>query len=212
MRYTPRPTRPTSLFLALLVTVVAANGCTALVRPNFTPELVKLRPGQYQLDPMHSYLIFRIDHLGLSKIVGRFNRLEANLDFDPEKPDQMRLRAIVESASIDVNNTDLETTLQDKNWFDTTHFPQITFNNDSVEITDTGELNLAGTLSMRGISRTINLKAKFNGGADNLITRKYTIGFSASTIINRSDFGMDAFSAFVGDTVEVEAHGEFLKQ
>jgi len=58
----------------------------------------------------------------------------------------------------------------------------------------------------------LDLLTTFNGGADNFITGKYTIGFSATTQLKRSDFGMDAFAAFAGDTVDIEMHGEFLKQ
>ncbi len=192
--------------------LLTSTGCTNLIRPNFTPELIKLRAGEYQLDPMHSYLLFKIEHLGLSKIVGRFNTVNATLDFDPKQIQRMQLNAIVSADSIDVNNTDLESTLQEPDWFDTARFPQITFNSESVKLTATEDLEITGTLSMRGISKVITLQAKFNGGADNLITRKYTIGFSATATIKRSDFGIDAFSALVGDTVELEAHGEFLKQ
>ncbi len=192
--------------------LLTSTGCTNLIRPNFTPELIKLRAGDYQLDPMHSYLLFKIEHLGLSKIVGRFNTVNATLDFDPKQIQKMQLNAIVSADSIDVNNTDLESTLQEPDWFDTARFPQITFNSESVKLTATEDLEITGTLSMRGISKVITLQAKFNGGADNLITRKYTIGFSATATIKRSDFGIDAFSALVGDTVELEAHGEFLKQ
>ncbi len=192
--------------------LLTSTGCTNLIRPNFTPELIKLRAGDYQLDPMHSYLLFKIEHLGLSKIVGRFNTVNATLDFDPKQIQRMQLNAIVSADSIDVNNTDLESTLQEPDWFDTARFPQITFNSESVKLTATEDLEITGTLSMRGISKVITLQAKFNGGADNLITRKYTIGFSATATIKRSDFGIDAFSALVGDTVELEAHGEFLKQ
>ena len=64
----------------------------------------------------------------------------------------------------------------------------------------------------RGIKQAVVLNTTFNGGADNLITRKYTIGFSASAQIKRSEFGIDSFAAFVGDDIDIELHGEFLRQ
>lgn len=199
-------------YFLLILTLLSSTGCANLIRPNFTPELATLRAGEYQLDPMHSYLLFKIEHLGLSKIVGRFNNVDATLDFNPKQIENMQLSAIVSADSIDVNNPDLESTLQEPDWFDTARFPQITFNSSSVNLTTTEDIEITGTLTLRGISKAITLNAKFNGGADNLITRKYTIGFSATTTIHRSDFGIDAFSALVGDTVELEAHGEFLRQ
>lgn len=197
------------LLISLLITL---SGCTQLIRPNFTQKLTELRPGEYQLDPTHSYLLFRIDHLGLSKIVGRFNEIDATLDFDPTDPESMVLNGLINADSIDLNNPDLESTLQESDWFNTANFPQLTFNSESVQVLDSGQLEISGVFSMRGVSQPLTVTAVFNGGADNLITRQYTIGFSASANLNRSDYGMDSFSAFAGDEIEIELHGEFLRQ
>ena len=187
-------------------------GCTQLIRPNFTPTFTELRAGEYELDKMHSYLLFRIEHLGLSMIVGRFNTIDASLDFDPTQPELMALNGIVAADSIDLNNADLESTLQEPDWFDSGKYPQLVFESDAVEVIEEGKLAISGLFTMRGITQPLTLNATFNGGADNLITRKYTIGFSANATLNRSDYGMDAFSAFAGDEIEVELHGEFLRQ
>ena len=196
----------------LLVTLLLTTSCTSLVRPNFTQELVKLRAGQYQLDKQHSFLIFRIGHLELSKIVGRFNTFDATLDFDPQTPENMTLSGLVQANSIDLNNEDLENTLQESDWFNTAQFPRLVFNSSSVSVTDNNKFLINGELTMRGVTQPATVTATFNGGADNLLTRKYTIGFSANATLKRSDFGMDTFSAFIGDTIEVELHAEFQRQ
>ncbi len=198
------------LLIILLATVL--SGCTSLIRPNYTQQITELRPGQYQLDKMHSYILFRIDHLGLSKIVGRFNTFNASLDFNPDNITAMALNGIIDSNSIDINNDDLESTLQEGAWFDSMRFPQITFTSQLIEPRDDGTIDITGDLTLRGITRPVVLNTTFNGGADNLITRKYTIGFSASAQIKRSAYGMDSFEAFVGDDIEIELHGEFLRQ
>ena len=196
------------LIATLLFSLTA---CTALIRPNFTPEFVELRPGQYQLDKQHSFINFRIGHLGLSKIVGRFNNIDATLDFDPATPETLVLNGVIAADSIDLNNDDFESTLQEASWFDSERYPQLTFKSESVTAITDNQLEITGTLSMRGVSIPITLNTTFNGGADNIITRKYTIGFSANATISRSDFGMDTFSAFASDEIEVEMHGEFLR-
>ena len=196
----------------LLLSFGLLGSCTSLVRPNFTQELVELKPGQYRLDKMHSYLNFRIDHLGLSKIIGRFNDFQATLDFDPENPTAMKLTGVVAPTSIDVNNKDLENTLQESDWLDSERYPQIVFTSESVKETGVNQFAVSGTLSMRGISKPLTLEARFNGGADNIITRKYTIGFQANANLLRSEFGMDTFTAFAGNEIEIELHGEFLRQ
>ncbi len=198
--------------LVSLTALLFLVSCTQLIRPNFTPVLTELRAGEYQLDKMHSFLLFRIEHLGLSKIVGRFNTFDASLDFDPSNPEAMTLNGIIAADSIDINNPDLESTLQEPDWFDSEQFPQLVFESNTVEVIEDNKLAISGLFTMRGITQPLTLIATFNGGADNLITRKYTIGFSATALVNRSDFGMDTFSAFAGDEIEVELHGEFLRQ
>ncbi len=203
-----------SVYRAIVIAVMLLNlyACQSIIRPNFTTELKTLRAGQYQLDPQHSFLLFKVDHLGLSKIVGRFNKLEASLDFDPENPTGLKLSGLIAANSIDLNNDDLEETLQDDTWFNSALYPQISFVSTTVSLTNEGKINIEGILAMRGTERPVSLLAKFNGGADNRLTRKYTIGFSAQTSISRSDFGMDTFSAFIGDDIEIELHGEFQRQ
>jgi len=198
--------------IAAILTLLLSSACTSLVRPNFTDEVVELRKGQYQLDKMHSYLNFKVDHLGLSKIVGRFNEFNATLDFDPNNPKAMKLNGVIAANSIDLNNADLESTLQEESWFNSEQYPQIVFDSKSVNMVRDNEFEIEGMLSMRGVKLPIIVATTFNGGADNLITRRYTIGFSATAQLKRSEFGMDTFSAFAGDNIEIELHGEFLRQ
>jgi len=197
---------------SLLALLLFSTGCVSLVRPNFSNQLVELRQGQYQLDKTHSFLNFRIEHLGLSKLVGRFNDFTATLDFDPQNPQQLKLEGLINSASIDLNNKDLEQTIREPNWLHSEAYPQIIFTSESTEVTQDNQLLITGTLTLRGISLPLEIQATFNGGADNLLTRKYTIGFTATAKLNRVAFGIDKFTAFVGNTVEVELHGEFQRQ
>jgi len=196
----------------LLIATLFTTSCVSVVRPNFTEKLVELRAGQYSLDSKHSYLLFRIDHLGLSKVIGRFNKISATLDFDPAKPESLTLQGIIESDSIDLNDSDLESTLKEPSWLDSTSYPQITFESTQTTLLESGQLQINGILNMRGVNKPLSLLANFNGGADNLITGKYTIGFSATSTLNREDFGMDKFQGIVGKTLDVELHGEFLRQ
>ncbi len=192
--------------------LISLSACVNIVRPNFSTELKSLRAGQYKLDPQHSFIIFRIGHLGLSSIVGRFNTLDASLDFDPTNPVGLKLSGLIAADSIDLNNPDLEDTLQEASWFNSAEFPQIIFESTNVSAASDSTLEIEGMLSMRGVTQPVTLQATFNGGADNILTRKYTIGFSAQAQISRSNFGMDTFTAFVGDVIEVELHGEFQRQ
>jgi len=201
------------IFFAFVVTIfcLGQSACANLVRPNYSQKLVELRPGAYTLDPEHAYINFRIGHLGLSTIVGRFNVVAGSLEFNPENITDLSLQGIIEATSIDVNNVELEETLRESDWFDTASYPQINFISTSVERLDDNTVNIVGDLTLRGVTKEIIVKTRFNGGADNFLTGKYTLGFSANTTIQRSDYGMDSFAALVANDVDVEMHGEFQR-
>lgn len=202
-----------SVLLCFLIAISGfLNGCAAVVRPNYQTELAKLRPGDYELDPAHSFLVFKIDHLGLSTYVGRFNDIHATLDFDPASISQLRLDSVVSMASVDVNDADLEERLASPDWFDVPQFPEARFVTVKVEEGLDGNFLFTGDLTFRGVTRPVVLSATFNGGADNLLTGRYTLGFSATGSFNRSDFGMDQWESLVGDEVSLEVYAEFLRK
>lgn len=199
------------LVCCVLVLASILAGCVSLVRPNFTQTLSELRSGEYLLDPEHAYVHFRIEHLGLSTIVGRFNTVKASLDFDPKDIAAMRLDGVVDVSSLDLNNSDLEDRLRGSDWFDAARFPEATFETQSVELGEGNDFVIAGTFTLRGITRPMALAATFKGGADNLLTGKYTLGFAATGSFLRSDYGIDGFAALVADEVFIELNAEFQR-
>ena len=186
-------------------------GCAGLVRPNYTQTLSELRSGDYVLDPEHAYVHFRIEHLGLSTVVGRFNTVQATLDFDPENIAAMRLDGVVVVSSIDLNNEDLESRLVGTDWFDAAQFPEATFETQSVVAGGDNDFLITGNFTMRGITLPMQLDATFKGGADNLLTGKYTLGYAATGSFLRSDFGVDGFAALIADEVFIELNAEFQR-
>lgn len=195
----------------VVVLCMSLSACANLIRPNYSQELTELRPGAYTLDPEHAYVNFRVGHLGLSTIVGRFNVVAGSLDFDPANITGLSLQGIIEAASVDVNNAELEETLEEGAWFDTASYPQITFVSTSVQSAGDNTVNIVGDLTLRGVTKQIVVQTRFNGGADNFLSGKYTLGFSANSTIKRSDYGMDSFAALVANDIELELHGEFQR-
>lgn len=198
--------------LITLLAILSLTSCISWVTPTVEPELLELKSGQYQLDPNHAALIFKIQHLGLSTYVGRFNQFDASLSFDPDNMSASSLEAIVGIASIDINNADLEETLQGSTWFNSQVFPQARFKSHSVSPISATSFNFTGDLTLRGVTKPVTFVATFHGGADNWMTGKYTLGFSAVGSINRSDFDMSSYIPIVGDVISLEIYAEFLKQ
>ncbi len=188
-------------------------GCSYLLTPSVEKQIENLESGEYQLDASHTTVLFKVSHMGLSTYVGRFNRFDASLDFDPLNIAQTRLDAYVETASVDVNNTDLEETLRGGSWFDAESFPRATLKTLSVEPSDNDDAQFLfnAELTLLGVTKPIKLNATFNGGADNMLTGYYTLGFTATGAIKRSDFGMDSYIPMVGDEITIEIFAEFQK-
>ena len=202
------------LLLSLLVLSpgILLTGCESLIAPSVNTELTTLRKGSYRIDPAHAALLFKVDHMGLSTYVGQFTDFDATLDFDPNNLTATTLDAVVKIASIDVNNASLEDTLKGGNWFNLKQYPEATFNTVAVEVLDDNSFLFTGNLTLLGITAPVTLRVRFNGGANNLLTGRYTLGFTATGTMRRSDFGMDKYLAIVGDEVALEVYAEFQRR
>lgn len=197
--------------LVLIAASLMASGCTSLVRPNYETALSELRNGDYTLDPDHAYLLFKVPHLGLSKVVGRFNEVDAALDFDPSDITALRLDGVVSVASIDLDDESLERRLLGGGWLDAEQHPEARFTTTEVAAGEGDAFNVTGDFTLRGVTFPLTLQARFGGGADNLLTGRYTLGFEARGTLSRSAYGVDGLAALVGDTIEIEIHAEFQR-
>lgn len=202
--------KSTSIIVALLLTL-GLSACGYLIKPSVKTGVVNLQPGSYNIDPAHTSLLFKINHMGMSTFVGRFNKVDASLEFDPKKMADAKLSAIISVASIDVNSHDLEESLRSSSWLDAGKYPQARFDTTSVKVLDDTHAIFTGNLSLHGVTAPVDLAVEFNGAGDNILTGRYTLGFSATAHIKRSKFGVDYLVPAIGDDVAVEVYAEFQK-
>lgn len=197
--------------LLWLAAALSLSACASLVTPNVSTASTALRSGGYSLDPHHASLVFKINHLGFSNYVGRFERFDASLDFDAAEPTAARVDAVIDMTSLDVANDEFAATLMGPNWFDAAQFPQAVFH--ATSITTTGDQTgvMTGDLTLHGVTRPVTLDVTFNGGAQDILRRAYVVGFSAHGSINRDDFGVDRFDGVISDQVTIEIEAEFEK-
>jgi len=188
------------------------TSCGTLIKPNVKTGIIQLEKGSYTLDQTHVAVLFKINHMGLSTFVGRFNKVDATLEFDPGNIVAAKLSAVIDVASIDASNPDLEETLRGSSWLDTEKYPQAFFKTTNVSVLDQNSAVFAGELTLHGVTAPINLTVTFNGGANNMLTGFYTLGFSATSTFNRSTFGIDYLIPAIGDAVAIEVFAEFLQK
>lgn len=204
--------RRLTLICAGAAALAACSLLAPLAKPDLSAEASALRDGAYRLDGDHAALIFRIDHLGFSKYLGRFENFDASLDFDPDNPAAAGLEAVIDMASLDVANPEFAATLLGPAWFDAEAHPQAIFRSTAIEVTGETSGLLRGELTLKGQTAPVVLEVVFNGGArDRLRANQYVVGFSARGTLDRTAFGVSRFSGLIADNVDIEIQAEFIR-
>jgi polyisoprenoid-binding protein YceI len=196
-------------FLMVSMAIFVLAGAAQASAP--TTALTAQDSGAYRLDTEHASIIFTVRHLGFSNYTGRFNQFDATLTLDAVNLEKSRVKVTVNPGSVDVHDSSLEATLADTEFFDTGKFPEAVFVSTRVEKTSATTLDIHGDLTLRGVTRPLVLKAVFNGVGNDPFLRKRKLGFSATTSMRRSDFGMKAYLPDVGDEVNLTIEAEFIK-
>ena len=171
----------------------------------------------YTIDSAHSRLGFVVRHLGFSKVRGSFETFEGTLRIDPSDISSLHTEAKIEVASVTTNEPKRDEHLRSGEFFDAENHPHLTFRSTSVENVNGDTFNLKGYLTIRGITKEIELLAEMLGEAKDPWggTR---IGFEARTLVNRKDFGLtwnvalEAGGFLVGDDVEIVLEVQAVKQ
>lgn len=176
--------------------------------------------GDYKMDPLHSTLIFRVDHLGFSKYTARFRRFDAQLRFDPRNLTATQLTATVDPRSIETDFPDpkynFNAELAGEQWLDAAKFPEIAFRTTRVEDLGNQAMRVHAELTLHGVTRPIVLDATYNGGyVGHPLDPHARVGFSAHGVLRRSEFGISGGipqaggNLGVGDRVAIAIETEF---
>ena len=171
--------------------------------------------GTYKIDPTHASLTWKVSHMGMSNYTARFTKLDATLAFDPAKPETAKLTATVDPTSIRTDYPFVEKENFDKvlvesaKWFNAGVAKTITFNSTAVKMTGAKTADVTGDLTLLGVTKPVVLKVTFNGGMkEHPFTKKPAIGFSATGVVKRSEFGMGNAIPVVGDDVTLLIEAE----
>lgn len=163
---------------------------------------------QYPIDANHSTVGFAVSIMGsLSKVNGKFTEFAVTLTNDEKDITKSSVSVVIKAASINTGITARDNDLRSGNFFDVEKYPEITFQSKRIE--RKGKQLLAiGTFTMHGISKEIALPFQITGVSKDPTSKKMNLGYSARTVLNRRDYGINwthpKVSNFVGDKVEIE--------
>lgn len=166
--------------------------------------------GAYRTDPRHAYITFSYNHMGMSHPQVRWRSWTGELDWDTEDPAASAILVTIDAASVDSGVDEFDGHLKNEKFFDVAAYPVITFESTSIERAGPNSGRIAGELTIKGVTRPVVLDAAINGAAKDDASGIYKLGFSATTTVKRSEFGVDAYTPYVSDDVVIAIEAEFV--
>ncbi len=188
-------------------TLITASATIAQTAPSSAPASVKA--GTYTIDSHHTLVQFGVTHFGINEFFGTFPGAAGTLTIDPANLATTRLDVRVPVASVSTTNATLDQELVSADWIDAAKFPDMRFVSTKVTRTGTHTADVAGNLTLHGVTRPIVLKATFNAAATNPMNKAYTLGFKASGVINRTEFGVSKYAPLVSDATTLTITAAF---
>ncbi len=171
----------------------------------------------YQLDPSHSRVAFKVRHMMVSWVNGSFGTVEGTVSWDPAKPEATRVEATIGAASIDTAEPKRDEHLRSPDFFDVARFPELRFVSKRVENATPNAFDLVGDLSMHGVTREVTLHVSEITPEIRDPWGNFRVGGTASAVLDRQDFGlnwnkqMDQGGAVVGDEVKISIDVELVR-
>ena len=163
----------------------------------------------YELDPVHTRIMIAVEHAGFSKAIGTVSGSSGHLQFDPEDWTTARLEVSVPLQRLDLGDEKWNQAVLARNLLDVVEFPTATFVSSRIEPIDPQHASVYGTLTLRGVPREVKLEVTLNALKRHpLPPFRRTAGFSATAILSRADFGIDAWKSVIGDSVELRLEVE----
>lgn len=204
---------------ALLLSILLAASASPLpAQQSAAPTLpgardpARVTAGTYRVDPAHTQIRWRLDHLGFSPFDGFFADPTGTLTIDPGRLGDTKLAITMPMARVVTTSGALDTHLKNADFFDVAKYPTATFVSTRVQATGQ-RARIAGNLTLHGVTRPVVLEARFVGAGNAPRGDKaLNIGFEATTRIRRSEFGMGFGLPAIGDQVDIAINAAFVKQ
>ncbi len=171
----------------------------------------------WTIDASHTDVEFAVRHLMISTVKGRFADVSGMIELDPERPAEARAEVTVQVASIDTRNADRDAHLRSPDFFDVDEHPVMTYRSRRVEPVGHGKLRVFGDLTIRGTTREVPLTVT-PGGLVKDPWGNVRVGYSATAVINRSEFGLtwnkalETGGVLVGEEVKINLELELVRQ
>ncbi len=171
---------------------------------------------QWQIDPVHSEIKFRVKHLVVSTVTGQFDRFTAAIEANKDDFSDASIWFEADTDSVNTHNPDRDAHLKSADFFDAANHPKMTFRSTSVQKISDDEYKVIGDLSIRGVTKPTILKVTYNGTVAGFGGQPVA-GFEIEGKVNRFEYGLkwnaltEAGGVVVSGDVRLDISAEFKK-
>lgn len=167
------------------------------------PSVAQAEAQSYQIDAVHSQIIYFVDHLGFSKSAGKFPKFSGTVNFDESDLAQSSLELTIDIASLDTHDADWNKHLLGGDFFNAQAHPTATFKSTAIAMSGSNQGTLTGELTLLGVTKPVTIPFTFNKAGKHPYSGKMVVGFSGTATLKRSEFGMTKYAGVVGEEVEL---------
>ncbi|MGE5167372.1 MAG: YceI family protein [Deltaproteobacteria bacterium] len=160
-------------------------------------------PQTFTIDPNHTQVSFTYDHFGFSNPTGRLEDIKGTLVVDQADWAKSSVEVTMPLSGLHTGVPKLDEHLKTPDFFDAAKFPDVTFKSTKVTKTGAGKLDIAGDLTVHGVTKPVTLHAHVNKIGENKMIGSQSAGFDADTMLKRSEFGMSKYVPAVSDEVHI---------
>ena len=179
--------------------------------------MAEITKEKWVIDPTHSEIEFKVKHLMVTNVKGKFKEFEASIYTTGDDFMSAEIDCWINASSVDTGNTDRDTHLKNADFFDVEKFPRIHFNSTSVvKLKEEDKYELSGELSIKGISKPVSLIVEYGGTVKDPWGKEMS-GFQVDGKVNRNDWGiifnmpLELGGVLVGEEVTITAEIELIK-
>jgi polyisoprenoid-binding protein YceI len=175
-------------------------------------QSVSAQPVTYRVDPVHSFVLFRVKHMNTAYAYGRFNSFGGTIVVNEQDPSKSSVEFEIDANSIDTGNSQRDDHLRSPDFFNVRQYPKITFKSTSIRRINANTFEVKGDLTIRGTTRPLTVRVTYVGKGRNPRGQEI-IGFETTFTIKRSEFGVSyGLNGGLSDEVRVTIAVEAVRQ
>lgn len=168
-------------------------------------------PEAYAFDPGHSQIVFSYKHLGYSTGTGMFSGFDGTISYDAENPAASSVNVTFPVKSMLTGWEARFEHFMSPDFFDATDDEVVSFASSAIEVTGENTAKITGDLTLNGVTKSVVLDAVLNQAGEHPMEKKPWLGFDATTVLLRSDYGLGLYAPFVSDEVQLHISVEAMK-